>query len=120
MVIATIGLLAYKASADSKEQTALITGFYKNYVKDREHLRNDNLLGGSFYSKNVEALLTINRERCESPARNDEVCGYDADSDVADTANKIFTYISDDDGPHYIEERMVFPVEICDHSGTCR
>jgi hypothetical protein len=213
LVIATIGLLAYKARADGQEQIAIITGFYKSYVTNRDRLRNDDLLGGSFYSKNVEALLAINRERCENPSRSDEVCGYGADGDVvlntqettdnltfeklrfkatrfgvntidvsfnvfpeygedydrriryifvkengewrvdnvyfasdsgftaseslrvqvqqeneqtlisnrdvADTANKIFSYLSDDDGLHYIEERMAFPVQICDRAGSC-
>lgn len=217
-VVLTVTIAAtaahYKATLHEQQQIAFITSYYKNYIDSREFRRKGSGHAKNFYSTSVESLLAINKDRCDSPSRNDEICGYEASGDallnthetdpdltfektgfkalrsgpntidvsfnvfpehgsyydkrmkyilvrdpsgwrvndvyfgyegkflaedslraqvtrendgtlmrnrdLTDAADKVLSYLSHDDGDHYVEERMVFPILICNHLNDCR
>ena len=80
--IAVAALLADKAWSEKQQQLDLITNFYKDHLARPETRQASQLPAGSFYSKELEALVDANLQLCDSLSRGDDVCGYGADGDV--------------------------------------
>lgn len=81
-VIAVAALLADKAWSERQRQLDFITDFYKDHLSRSESRQASQLPAGSFYSRELEALVDANSHLCESLSRGDDACGYGADGDV--------------------------------------
>jgi hypothetical protein len=81
-VIAIAALLADKAWSEKQRQLDLITDFYKDHLSRPESRQASQLPSGSFYSRELEALVDANSLLCDSLSRGDDICGYGADGDV--------------------------------------
>ncbi|MRW90401.1 hypothetical protein GJ699_10435 [Duganella sp. FT80W] len=81
-VFAIAALLADKAWSEKQQQLDLITDFYKDHLARPEARQASQLPSGSFYSKELEALVDANSQLCFSLSRGDDICGYGADQDV--------------------------------------
>lgn len=81
-VLAIVGLLADIAWSVRQQQLDLITNFYKDHLARPEMRQASQLPSGSFFSKELEALVDANLQLCDSLSRGDDVCGYGADGDV--------------------------------------
>jgi hypothetical protein len=81
-VIAIAALLADKAWSEKQRQLDLITEFYKDHLSRPESRQASQLPAGSFYSRELEALVDANSLLCDSLSRGDDICGYGADGDV--------------------------------------
>jgi hypothetical protein len=80
-VLAIAALLADKSWSE-KQQLDLITSFYKDHLARPESRQASQLPTGSFFSKELEALVDANLQLCDSLSRGDDICGYGADGDV--------------------------------------
>ena len=80
--IAVAALLADKAWSERQRQLDLITDFYKDHLSRPETRQASQLPAGSFYSRELEALVDANSLLCDSLSRGDDICGYGADGDV--------------------------------------
>jgi hypothetical protein len=81
-VLAIAALLADKSWSEKQQQLDLITNFYKDHLARPESRQASQLPTGSFYSKELEALVDANLQLCDSLSRGDDICGYGADGDV--------------------------------------
>jgi hypothetical protein len=81
-VIGISALMAEKAWSEKQQQLNLITDFYKDHLSRPEYRPPSQLPAGSFYSRELEALVDANSHLCDSLSRGDEICGYGADGDV--------------------------------------
>jgi hypothetical protein len=81
-VLAIAALLADKSWSEKQQQLDLITNFYKDHLARPESRQASQLPPGSFYSKELEALVDANLQLCDSLSRGDDICGYGADGDV--------------------------------------
>lgn len=81
-VFAMAALLADKAWSEKQQQLDLITDFYRDHLARPEVRQASQLPSGTFYSKELEALVDANLQLCDSLSRSDDVCGYGADQDV--------------------------------------
>jgi AraC-like DNA-binding protein len=81
-VLAIVGLLADIAWSVRQQQLDLITSFYKDHLARPEMRQASQLPTGSFFSKELEALVDANLQLCDSLSRGDDICGYGADGDV--------------------------------------
>lgn len=82
LVVAVAALLADKAWSERQRQLDLITDFYKDHLSRPESRQASQLPAGSFYSRELEALVDANSLLCDSLSRGDDICGYGADGDV--------------------------------------
>ncbi len=81
-VFAIVGLIADIAWSVKQQQLDLITNFYKDHLARPETRQASQLPSGSFFSKELEALVDANLQLCDSLSRGDDLCGYGADGDV--------------------------------------
>lgn len=79
---AILALMADIAWSVRQQQLDLITNFYKDHLARPETRQASQLPSGSFFSKDLEALVDANLQLCDSLSRGDDVCGYGADGDV--------------------------------------
>jgi hypothetical protein len=82
LVLAIAGLLADKAWSEKQQQLDLITDFYRDHLAQPDRRQASQLPPGTFYSKELEALVDANSQLCYSLSRGDDTCGYGADEDV--------------------------------------
>ncbi|MRX09321.1 hypothetical protein GJ697_15885 [Pseudoduganella sp. FT25W] len=82
LVLAIAGLLADKAWSEKQQQLDLITDFYRDHLARPDSRLASQLPPGTFYSRELEALVDANSQLCYSLSRGDDVCGYGADADV--------------------------------------
>jgi hypothetical protein len=75
-------LIADRAWSEKQRQLDLITDFYKDHLSRPESRQASQLPAGSFYTRELEALVDANSHLCESLSRGDDICGYGADGDV--------------------------------------
>ncbi|MTV41048.1 hypothetical protein [Duganella radicis] len=80
--LAIVGLMADIAWSVRQQQLDLITNFYKDHLARPETRQASQLPSGSFFSKELEALVDANLQLCDSLSRGDDICGYGADGDV--------------------------------------
>ncbi|MYM69654.1 hypothetical protein GTP45_22820 [Pseudoduganella sp. FT55W] len=81
-LFAIAALLADKSWSEKQQQLDLITNFYKDHLARPETRQASQLPTGSFYSRELEALVDANLQLCDSLSRGDDICGYGADGDV--------------------------------------
>lgn len=81
-VLALAALMADKSWSEKQQQLDLIANFYKDHLARPEARQASQLPAGSFYSKELEALVDANLQLCDSLSRGDDICGYGADGDV--------------------------------------
>lgn len=79
IVLAIAALLGYKAQFENG-QLVFLTNFYAGYLANPGKRMPPP--AGSFYSEELESLLATNHRLCAKLARDDEICGYDADGDI--------------------------------------
>lgn len=79
---AILALMADIAWSVRQQQLDLITNFYKDHLARPETRQASQLPSGSFFSRDLEALVDANLQLCDSLSRGDDVCGYGADGDV--------------------------------------
>ena len=80
--IAAAGLMVDRTWSEQQQQVDLIADFYKNHFAQLEKTQASQLPAGSFYSRELEALVEANSQLCDSLSRGDDICGYGADGDV--------------------------------------
>lgn len=177
-----VTMLSYRPTQDEQEQIAFITGFYKQYLVNRQIRQTGDLPDSSFYSRGLAALLAVSHQRdgdvvlgtqdaapdltfdklrfkTARAGKNTidasfnvepydrhvkyvfirEANGWRVDDvytdgkslrtmvadesrrngDLADTAAKVLRHLASAESSHYVEERMAFPVLLCDASNIC-
>jgi hypothetical protein len=75
-------LIAEKAWSEKQQQIDLVRNFYKDHLSRPDPRQPNQLPSGSFYSRELEALVDANTHLCESLSRGDEICGFGADTDA--------------------------------------
>jgi len=81
-VVAIAALMADKAWSEKQQQVDLITNFYRQHLSQPDYRPPSQLPAGSFYSRELEALVDANSHLCDSLSRGDDICGYGADGDI--------------------------------------
>jgi hypothetical protein len=79
---AMVALMADKQWSEKQQQIDLITEFYKDHLSRPDQRQASQVPPGSFYSKELEALVDANNQLCYALSRGDDICGYGADGDV--------------------------------------
>lgn len=82
LAFAMVALMADKQWSEKQQQLDLITNFYKDHLARPDQRQASQVPQGSFYSKELEALVDANNQLCYALSRGDDVCGYGADGDV--------------------------------------
>jgi len=103
--LAFAALMADKAWSEKQQQLDLITNFYKDHLARPETRQASQLPAGSFYSKELEALVDANLQVCDSLSRGDDICGYGADGDVFLDAQEVSPTL-DFERAHFKAERI--------------
>ncbi|TFW16862.1 hypothetical protein [Duganella callida] len=88
-IFGLVMVMATRAWSERQRQLDFITDFYRDHLSRPEARSASQLPGGSFFSKELEALVDANSQLCDSLSRGDDVCGYGADGDVFMQAQEV-------------------------------
>jgi hypothetical protein len=104
-VLAIGALIADIAWTVRQQQLDLITNFYRDHLSRPDKRQASQVPTGSFYTKELEALVDANLQLCDSLSRGDDICGYGADGDVFLDAQEVPPSL-DFERSHFSVERV--------------